>query len=109
LICVKIEKGGKVLVIRGDWAIPKVTTGKEKPNSEKPKPGGGRGGMGGMKGKDSVNQTVISVEPKGEKEFVVLTMTKSLSFIAEDSALRLNWVSNIQRALDTTTASSTAA
>jgi hypothetical protein len=115
LICVKIGKGGKVLTIRGEWAISKVTTGKEKSNSEKPKPDKEKGGK---KGKDSVNQTIVSVDPKGEKEFVVLTvclipllwansdlpclcqMTKSHSFIVEDSALRSNWVSKIQRTLD---------
>lgn len=115
----KVEKGGKVLAIRGEWAIPKLTTGKEKSNSEKLKPGGGRGAG---RWKDSVNQTVISVDPKGDSEFVVLTVrqtlllradsdsprpsqtTKSLSFVAGDSALRSKWVSSIQRFLDPTTA-----
>jgi len=110
LICVKIEKGGK-LAIRGEWAL-KVTTGKGGANNEKPKPGKDK------ERKKGKNQTIISVDPKGEKEFVVLTVcripllransdspclhqtTKSLSFIAEDAPLRSNWVSNIQRALD---------
>lgn len=116
LICVKIEKGGKVLAIRGEWAIPKVTTRKEGSNGEKPKSDKEK-----KKGKDSVNQTIISVDPKGDTEFVVLTVrrtplvwgngdlpclcqaTKSFSFIAEDSALRSKWVSNIQCALNPTT------
>lgn len=74
LLCVKIRKGGKVLAIRGEWAIPKVTTGKEGSNSEKPKLDKEKGGR---KRKDSVNQTVISVDPKGEKEFVVLTVRRT--------------------------------
>jgi len=124
LICVKIEKGGRVLAIRGEWVFPKVTTGKENSNSEKPKP---EKEKERKKGKDSLNQTVLSVDPKGEKEFVVLTVRqtpplpansassclhqamKSLSFIADDSALRSKWVSNIQHALDPTTTSSVAA
>lgn len=70
------------------------------------------------KGKDSGNHAVTGVEPKGEKEFVVLTVrqtpllrtnfglrctrqaTKSFSFITQDSTLRSKWVSNIQHALD---------
>ena len=75
LICVKIEKGGRVLAIRGEWVIPE--TGKERPGCEKPRPGGGRGG--GRKRKDSVNQTVISVDPKGDNELVVLTVRLALS------------------------------
>ena len=74
LLCVKIRKGGKVLTIRGEWTIPKVTTGKGGPNSEKPKLDKEKGGR---KRKDSVNQTVISVDPKGEKEFVVLTVRRT--------------------------------
>jgi len=70
LICVKIEKGGKVLAIRGEWTIPKVTTGKGGLNSEKTKPDKEKERK---KGKD---QTVISVNPKGEKEFVVLTVCR---------------------------------
>lgn len=122
LICVKLEKGGRVLAIRGEWAIPKVAIGKERPNHERPKPDKEK-----KKGKDSANQAIMSVDPKGDKEFVVLTVrqtsflkangnsscilqaTKSVSFATEDSALRSNWVSNIQRALDLTTASSAAA
>jgi len=109
LICVKIEKGGRVLAVRGEWLIPKVILGeKPKPEKEKEK----------KKSKDTINQTVISVDPKGDNEFVVLTVrqallrlinygspcirqaTKSLSFKAEDSALRSKWVLNIQRTLD---------
>jgi len=123
LICLKIEKGGRVLAIRGEWVFPMVTTGKENPKSERPKP---EKEKERKKRKDSLNQTVISVDPKGEKEFFVLTVrqttplransdssclhqaAKSLSFIAEDSALRSKWVSNIQRALDPTTTSSDA-
>lgn len=74
MLCVKIRKGGKVLTIRGEWTIPKVTTGKGGPNSEKPKLDKEKGGR---KRKDSVNQTVISVDPKGEKEFVVLTVRRT--------------------------------
>lgn len=102
LICVKIQKGGRVIAIRGEWVIPKVLMVKERINNEKPKPDKEREKK---KGKDSGNQTVNSVEPKGENEFVVLTTTKSLSFIVEDSSLRSKWVSNIQRALDPTTTS----
>lgn len=69
LICVKVEKGGKVLAIRGEWATPKVTTRKEGSNGEKPKSDKEK-----KKGKDSVNQTIISVDPKGDTEFVVLTV-----------------------------------
>lgn len=114
----KIQKGGRVLAIRGEWPIPKVAKGKEGLNNEKPKPDKEK-----KKGKDSANQTVVSVEPKGEKEFVVLTVrqtplrwadcgsrctrqaTKSLSFVADASILRSQWVSNIQHALDHTTPS----
>ena len=85
LICVKIEKGGKVLAIRGEWVIPKVTAGKENSNGEKSKPDKERkkGKVSatqiiidpkGKKGKVNANQTIISVDPKGEKEFVVLTV-----------------------------------
>lgn len=120
LICAKIEKGGKVIAIRGEWPIPKVSMAKERINNEKSKPDKEKEKK---KGKDSGNQAVISVEPKGENEFVVLTVrrtllfgkstdspgvrqtTKSLSFIVEDSSLRSKWVSNIQRALDPTTTS----
>lgn len=109
----KVRKGGKTLTIRGEWVIQKVTLGREKLNSEKPKPDKEK-----KKGKDSVVQTIISVDPKGDNEFVVLTVrktplfrsnddsqcfhqtTKSFSFRTEDSALRTNWVSNIQRVLD---------
>ena len=76
LICVKVEKGGRVLAIRGEWVIPNGTTGKEKPSYEKPRPGGGRGAA--RKGKDSANQTVISVDPKGDNELVVLTVRPTL-------------------------------
>ena len=76
LICVKVEKGGRVLAIRGEWVIPSATTGKEKPSCEKPRPGGGRGAA--RKGKDPVNQTVISVDPKGDNELVVLTVRQTL-------------------------------
>lgn len=69
LICVKVEKGGKVLAVRGEWVIP---TGKEKSNREEPKPGGGRG-----KGRGKEIQAVISVDPKGEKDFVVLTVREN--------------------------------
>jgi hypothetical protein len=117
LICLKVEKAGRVLTIRGEWAIPKVAIGKGGSNSEKLKPDKEK-----KKGKDHVNQPVISVEPKGEKEFVVLTVrqtpllgtsylpstgqaAKSLLFVVEDSALRSKWVSNIHRALDPTTTS----
>ena len=113
LICVKVRKGGKTLAIRGEWAIQKVILGRDKSNSEKPKPDKEK-----KKGKDSVIQTVISVDPKGDNEFVVLTVrktsllrsnndsqcfhqtTKSFSFRTEDSALRANWISNVQRVLD---------
>ena len=70
MICVKIEKGGKVLAIRGEWVIPKVTTGKGGSNNEKPKPDKEK------ERKKEKNQTIISVNPKGEKEFVVLTVCK---------------------------------
>jgi len=96
LICVKIEKGGKALNIRGGWPIPKVAIGKERTNCEKLKPDKEK-----KKGKDSANQAVISVAPKGENEFVVITAGKSLSFVAEDSALRSRWVEDIQRELET--------
>lgn len=122
LICVKIEKGGRVIAIRGEWVIPKVAAGKENSNCEKPRPDKEKEKK---KSKDSVNQAVISVDPKGDNEFVVLTVrhllrgvnsdspcilqaTKSFSFVAEDSALRSKWVSNIQRALDPTPTSSAA-
>ena len=113
LICVKVGKGGKTLTIRGEWTIQKVVLGKERSNSDKPKPDKDK-----KKGKDSAIQTIISVDPKGDNEFVVLTVrktpllrsnndlqrfyqtTKSFSFRAEDSALRTNWVSNIQHVLD---------
>lgn len=124
LVCAKIEKGGKVLAVRAEWAIPKVTTGKVKPSGEKPKLDKEKEKK---KGKDSVNQTILSVDPKGDNEFVVLTVrqtpliltntdpscfrqtTKSFSFRAENSALRSNWVSKIQRELDPAAVSSAAA
>jgi hypothetical protein len=123
LICVKIEKGGRVLAIRGVWVIPKVTTGKEKSSYVKSKPDKEKEKK---KGKDSVNQAIISIDPKGENEFVVLTVrrahlrasrnlprifqaTKSLSFVAGDSALRSKWVSKVRRALEPATTSSAAA
>lgn len=73
LICLKSEKGGKVVTVRGEWAIQKVTILKERSNGEKLKPDKEK-----KKGKDSVNQPVISVEQKGENEFVVLTVRRTL-------------------------------
>lgn len=71
LLCVKTEKGGKVLAVRGEWVIAagkeRSNSGNLKPDKEKEK----------KKGKDCGNQTVISVEPKGEKEFVVMTVRHS--------------------------------
>ena len=74
LLCVKMEKGGKVPAIRGEWPIPKATAGKEKLNNEKPKPDKEKEKK---KGKSDVNQAVVSVEKKGEKEFVVLTVCQT--------------------------------
>ena len=74
LLCVKMEKGGKVPAIRGEWPIPKATAGKEKLNNEKPKPDKEKEKK---KGKSDVNQVVVSVEKKGEKEFVVLTVCQT--------------------------------
>jgi hypothetical protein len=120
LLCVKSEKGGKVIAIRGEWAILKLAVRKGGSNNEKPKPDKEK-----KKGKDSVGQAVTSVEPKGENEFVVLTVrrtallrtnydllpicqtTKSLSFVTVDTALRSRWVSHIQRIIDSAAANNT--
>lgn len=122
LICLKIGKGGKALTTRGEWVIPKVALGKERSTSEKLKPDKEK-----KKGKDSANLAVLSIEEKGEKEFVVITVrqtallgtnyelpcsrqaTKSLSFTAESSDLRSTWMSNIRRALDPSSVSRTGA
>lgn len=96
LLCVKVEKGGKVVTIRAQWTIQKPTIPKERPSNEKLKPDKEKEKK---KGKDNANQTITSVELKGEKEFVVLTATKSHSFAAEDPDSRSKWVSNIQLVL----------
>ena len=68
----KVRKGGKALTIRGEWTIQRVVLGKERSNSDKPKPDKDK-----KKGKDSAIQTIISVDPKGDNEFVVLTVCKT--------------------------------
>jgi len=59
-------------------------------------------------GKDKDARHVVNgVEPKGEREFVVLTPTKSHSFVAATPDLADAWVRKIREAIETYGPSST--
>ncbi|PSR71767.1 hypothetical protein PHLCEN_2v12371 [Hermanssonia centrifuga] len=54
----------------------------------------------GEKDKD-LKHTIVGVEPKGEREIVVLTGTKSHPFITSSSSLSSTWIRKIREALET--------
>lgn len=58
VVCIKVEKGGRGLTVKAEFGSTGVTV-KEKEKK---------------KGKDLANN-IISVDPKGEREFVILTVS----------------------------------
>lgn len=53
--------------------------------------------------RDKDNKTnVIGIEPKGEREFVVMTGAKSYTYITSSSALAQTWIRKIREALTQT-------
>jgi 3-phosphoinositide dependent protein kinase-1 len=59
VVCIKVDKGGKALVVKAEMRSQKSSE-KEKDREKK-------------KSKDLSNN-IISVGPKGEREFVILTV-----------------------------------
>jgi 3-phosphoinositide dependent protein kinase-1 len=60
VVCIKVEKGGRSLVVKADM-VAKKPAEKEKERDKK-------------KAKESANY-IVSVDPKGEREFVILTVS----------------------------------
>ncbi|TFY58922.1 hypothetical protein EVJ58_g6111 [Rhodofomes roseus] len=77
LLCLK-RKIGRAVQVRTELFMT--------PSSEKEKDG---------------RHIISSVEPKGEREFVVMTATKSHSFLAESPSMASMWIRKIQEALET--------
>jgi 3-phosphoinositide dependent protein kinase-1 len=67
--------------VKSEFAIRGLDKGKEK-----------------EKEKDSRN--IVSVEPKGEREFVVMTLSKSHPYAAASARLASMWIQKINEALD---------
>jgi len=78
LVCLKIRHKGRGITVKSDFTIRALDKGKEK---------------------DS--RSIVSVEPKGEREFVVLTLSKSHSYAAANARLASTWIRKINEALNT--------
>jgi len=46
------------------------------------------------------SSNIISVDLKGEREFVILTTTKAYSFAVDSSSMAASWVEHIQTTVD---------
>jgi len=71
LLCVKIPAKGRGLSVKAEFPMLPSDTRK-----------------------DSV-MTIIGVEPKGEREFVVMTTSKSYQFVAENARTASTWIQKI--------------
>ncbi|KAH7909106.1 kinase-like protein [Hygrophoropsis aurantiaca] len=80
LLCLKQRGGTGGISIKSELALQRSDKGKEKE-------------------KDS-RSVVESAEAKGEKEFVVLTSTRSQTYAAETSSLAATWVGKINAAVE---------
>ena len=69
--------------------ISKLTAGKGRSNGEKSKPDKEKEKK---KGKESVGQTVVSVEQKGENEFVVLTVRQTTLIKSRTTPIHYSFV-----------------
>lgn len=80
LICLK-PKPGRSHVVRNEWSLQAPPPGREKDKE--------------------FRYVIVGVEAKGDKEFVVMTLSKSYPFVASSSALASTWIRKICEALHT--------
>jgi len=100
VVCVKVEKGGRFMNTKLELLTQKPVE-KDKERNDKDKERDKKRGKD--KDKDASN-SIISVDLKGEREFVVLTATKSYSFAADSSTMAASWVEHIRTAIDSAAA-----
>lgn len=102
LLCVKQKEGGQVsLKSEVGLGVGDKDKGKER---EKPKEGKEREKPREAKEKErdankECRNVIESAEPKGEREFVILTSDRSQTYAAETSAVSAMWVEKINEAL----------
>ncbi|OAX34954.1 kinase-like protein [Rhizopogon vinicolor AM-OR11-026] len=92
LLCVKQKKGGEVSLKSEVGFGAAGDKGKER---EKPRDGKDRDRDAVKDGRNVIE----CAEPKGEREFVILTSTRSQTYAAETSAVSALWVEKINAAL----------
>ncbi|KDQ57705.1 hypothetical protein JAAARDRAFT_272835 [Jaapia argillacea MUCL 33604] len=80
LVCLKQLKGNRGLGVKSEFIL-------RVPDEE---------------GKKDTRSVVVSVEPKGEREFVVLTNHKSHSYIADTPSITSLWMEKIREAVKPT-------
>ncbi|KAG2112420.1 kinase-like protein [Suillus clintonianus] len=90
LLCVKQKEGGQVS-LKSEVGLG-LGSGKER---EKPREGKEKERDAAKDGRNVIE----SAEPKGEREFVILTSTRSQTYAAETSAMSAMWVEKINAAL----------
>lgn len=100
LLCVKQKEGGQVS-LKSEVGLGVGDKGKER---EKPKEGKEREKPRDGKEKEreaskECRNVIESAEPKGEREFVILTSNRSQTYAAETSAMSAMWVKKINEAL----------
>lgn len=91
LLCVKQKEGGQVS-LKSEVGLGAGDKGKER---EKPR-------EGKEKDRDAskdCRNVIESAEPKGEREFVILTSNRSQTYAAETNAMSAMWVEKINEAL----------
>ncbi|KAI0789096.1 kinase-like domain-containing protein [Abortiporus biennis] len=76
LVCFK-NKPGRKFVIRNEFLLSKAETEKS-----------------------SDKYVITGVEPKGDREFVILTSSKSYAFVASSPSIASTWVRKIREALE---------
>ncbi|KAG0704689.1 kinase-like protein [Suillus ampliporus] len=91
LLCVKQKEGGQ-LSLKSEVGLGAGDKGKER---EKPREGKEKERDAAKDGKDVIE----CAEPKGEREFVILTSTRSQTYAAETRAVSALWVEKINAAL----------
>lgn len=98
VVCIKAEKGGRGFSVKMDLGSQRLAE-KEKGEKEKER----EKERDKKKVKDSANN-IISIEPKGEREFVILTTSKSHSFAVDSMELASSWVNHIRIVVDSAAA-----
>lgn len=78
LLCIKQRRGSEEIVVKLELGLKSLEKDQQKKEAR---------------------AVVVSVEPKGEREFVVMTATKSHHFVTSNTKDRKTWIESINAAL----------